>query len=39
MLVATAILSFVVNTGALAYVGYQNGSRVSTLKVKSNGGK
>jgi hypothetical protein len=36
MLVATAILSFVVNTGALAYVGYQNGSRVSTLKVKNN---
>lgn len=37
MLIATAIISFVANTGALAYVGYQSGNRVSTSKAKSNG--
>jgi hypothetical protein len=39
MLVATAIISFVANTGVLAYVGYQSGNQVSTLKARSNARK
>jgi hypothetical protein len=37
MLIATAIISFVANTGALAYVGYQSGNQVPTSKTRNNG--